>query len=84
MVIDYFSHYFDVNAIGALEDFDKPPKTVVKDDTKESTDLAESNLLEELESGKAWSEDFIKQTADQLEKSFEKVLQNGEKIVFQH
>lgn len=62
----------------ALEDFDKLPKTTSKKEKSQN----DSSVKEAGESGEAWtdeawSQDFLKDTADKLEKNLQNLIKNG-------
>lgn len=66
---------------GALKDFDRPAKpasAVKKEDVSSASTLAVTEAADDgLTVEEVWSEDFIKQAADQFQRNFEDLLQNG-------
>lgn len=71
-VIIYFKSYC---LSGALQDFDKVSITNVEKNDTVTVDLQKQDKPEMSED--KWTEDFLKQTADQFEKNLQNLLQNG-------
>lgn len=64
--------------LGALEDFDKLPKASTKtENPKNDATTRETDEPLEVLGDDAWSQDFIKETADKLEKKLQTLMQNG-------
>ncbi|XP_034952580.1 peroxisomal biogenesis factor 19 [Chelonus insularis] len=63
----------------ALADFDKTQPSQIRKETDSTiiASQAKEQTSEEVTSDGAWSTDFIKQTAEQFEKNFENLIQNG-------
>ncbi|XP_043475664.1 peroxisomal biogenesis factor 19 [Leptopilina heterotoma] len=61
----------------ALEDFNKKPKDVKKDETTVTTASSIPKENEEPVDEESWSQDFIKQAADQFERNLQNLIQNG-------
>lgn len=68
--------YFSLS--GALEDFDKLPKTISKTEkSKNDSSKKEGDETEEAWTDETWSQDFLKDTADKLEKNLQNLMKNG-------
>lgn len=70
------------NISGALKDFDKPtkPPPNKKEDessTSTSTEVVSGESNESTSAGEEWTEDFLKQAADQFQKNLEDLMQNS-------
>lgn len=68
-------------SLGALKDFGKVSvSNIEKDNATNTLDLQKQiGKCERSETfAEKWTEDFLKQTADQFEKSLQNLLQNGE------
>lgn len=73
-IFNYRSHYL----LGALQDFDKVSiSNVEKGNDTDTVDSQKQTDKHEISEDR-WTEDFLKQTADQFEKNLQTLLQNGE------
>ncbi|XP_044002917.1 peroxisomal biogenesis factor 19 isoform X2 [Aphidius gifuensis] len=62
----------------ALEDFDKLPKTISKTEkSKNDSTKKEGDEAGEAWTDETWSQDFLKDTADKLEKNLQNLMKNG-------
>ncbi|OXU23487.1 hypothetical protein TSAR_016889 [Trichomalopsis sarcophagae] len=63
----------------ALKDFDKPAKTAAaqKEDASTTTVATTEEPKEETTVEEVWTEDFLKQAADQFQRNLEELMQNG-------
>lgn len=70
--------------LGALQDFDKlSVASAKKEDVQaSSTPSEEEKAVEVVTPDETWSQDFIKQTAEQFEKNMQGLFQNGNVIIF--
>lgn len=66
--------------LDALKDFDKISVSSTEKDVTSTLDLHKEtdNIETSKVFGEKWTEDFLKQTADQFEKNLQNLLQNGE------